>query len=159
MQSCPKTRATSRCAKIPLASAILTMVSITALQSGRTPVSNPSSESFHKFVLKEVPESIGEMIAHNVAAIRGAQYFRDLLAEWRRLLSRRGAALARGLGGSLRDHSFHRRRSRPSRGQSGDLEEDRHRGVAGRESRRAVRASDAQRKTAPVANRRPSKDV
>jgi transposase len=32
-------------------------------------VSNPSSESFHKFVLKEVPESIGEMITHNVAAI------------------------------------------------------------------------------------------
>ena len=66
------------------------MVSITALQSVRTPVSNPSSESFHKFVLKEVPESIGEMNAHNVAAaIQGAQYFRDLLAEWRRLLSRR----------------------------------------------------------------------
>jgi transposase len=33
------------------------------------PVSNPSSASFHKLVLKEVPESIGEMIAHNVAAI------------------------------------------------------------------------------------------
>jgi transposase len=32
-------------------------------------VSNPSSERFHKLVLKEVPESIGEMIAHNVAAI------------------------------------------------------------------------------------------
>ena len=33
------------------------------------PVSNPSSERFHKIVLKEVPESIGEMIAPNVAAI------------------------------------------------------------------------------------------
>jgi transposase len=32
-------------------------------------VSNPSSARFHKLVLKEVPESIGEMIAHNVAAI------------------------------------------------------------------------------------------
>jgi transposase len=32
-------------------------------------VSNPSSACFHKLVLKEVPESIGEMIAHNVAAI------------------------------------------------------------------------------------------
>jgi transposase len=32
-------------------------------------VSNPSSERFHKLVLKEVPESIGKMIVHNVAAI------------------------------------------------------------------------------------------
>ena len=32
-------------------------------------VSNPSSASFHKQVLKEVPESIGGMIAHTVAAI------------------------------------------------------------------------------------------
>ena len=32
-------------------------------------VSNPSSDRFHKLVLSEVPESIGEMIAHNVAAI------------------------------------------------------------------------------------------
>ena len=32
-------------------------------------MSNPSSERFHKLVLSEVPESIGEMIAHNVAAI------------------------------------------------------------------------------------------
>ena len=39
------------------------------LKSLGYPVSNPSSESFHKLVLKEVPESIGEMIAHNVAAI------------------------------------------------------------------------------------------
>ena len=39
------------------------------LKSLGYPVSNPSSERFHKLVLKEVPESIGEMIAHNVAAI------------------------------------------------------------------------------------------
>ena len=39
------------------------------LKSLGYPVSNPSSERFHKIVLKEVPESIGEMIAHNVAAI------------------------------------------------------------------------------------------
>src|SRR4029450_3534447 len=32
-------------------------------------VSNPSSERFHKLVLKEVPESIGEMLVHNVAGI------------------------------------------------------------------------------------------
>ena len=32
-------------------------------------VSNPSSESFHKSVLKEVPESIGEMITPSVASI------------------------------------------------------------------------------------------
>jgi hypothetical protein len=32
-------------------------------------VSNPSSGRFHKLVLNEVPESIREMIAHNVAAI------------------------------------------------------------------------------------------
>ena len=40
-----------------------------ALKSLGYPVSNPSSACFHKLVLKEVPESIGEMIAHNVAAI------------------------------------------------------------------------------------------
>src|SRR4029077_16702035 len=40
-----------------------------SLKSLGYPVSNPSGASFHKFVLKEVPESIGEMIAHNVAAI------------------------------------------------------------------------------------------
>ena len=40
-----------------------------SLKSLGYPVSNPSSERFHKLVLKEVPESIGEMIAHNVAAI------------------------------------------------------------------------------------------
>ena len=39
------------------------------LKSLGYPVSNPSSERFHKLVLSEVPESIGEMIAHNVAAI------------------------------------------------------------------------------------------
>jgi transposase len=39
------------------------------LKSLGYPVSNPSSGCFHKLVLKEVPESIGEMIAHNVAAI------------------------------------------------------------------------------------------
>ena len=39
------------------------------LKSLGYPVSNPSSERFHKLVLKEVPESIGEVIAHNVAAI------------------------------------------------------------------------------------------
>ena len=39
------------------------------LKSLGYPVSNPSSASFHKLVLNEVPESIGEMIAHNVAAI------------------------------------------------------------------------------------------
>ena len=39
------------------------------LKSLGYPVSNPSSACFHKLVLKEVPESIGEMIAHNVAAI------------------------------------------------------------------------------------------
>jgi hypothetical protein len=33
------------------------------------PVSNPSSARFHKLVLNGVPESIREMIAHNVAAI------------------------------------------------------------------------------------------
>ena len=33
------------------------------------PLNNPSSERFHKLVLSEVPESIGEVIAHNVAAI------------------------------------------------------------------------------------------
>jgi hypothetical protein len=32
-------------------------------------VSNPSSACFNKLVFKEVPESTGEMIAHNVAAI------------------------------------------------------------------------------------------
>ena len=32
-------------------------------------MSNPSSACFHKLVFKEVPESTGEMIAHNVAAI------------------------------------------------------------------------------------------
>jgi hypothetical protein len=32
-------------------------------------VSNPSSARFHKLVLNGVPESIREMIAHNVAAI------------------------------------------------------------------------------------------
>jgi transposase len=40
-----------------------------SLKSLGYPVSNPSSERFHKLVLREVPESIGEMIAHNVAAI------------------------------------------------------------------------------------------
>jgi transposase len=40
-----------------------------SLKSLGNPVSNPSGATFHKFVLKEVPESIGEMIAHNVAAI------------------------------------------------------------------------------------------
>ena len=40
-----------------------------SLKSLGCPVSNPSSERFHKLVLKEVPQSIGEMIAHNVAAI------------------------------------------------------------------------------------------
>lgn len=39
------------------------------LKSLGYPVSNPSSERFHKLVLSEVPESIGEMIAQNVAAI------------------------------------------------------------------------------------------
>ena len=39
------------------------------LKSLGYPVSNPSSERFHKLVLSEVPESIGEMIAHNLAAI------------------------------------------------------------------------------------------
>jgi hypothetical protein len=39
-----------------------------SLKSLGYPVSNPSSACFHKLVLKEVPESIGEMIAHNVAA-------------------------------------------------------------------------------------------
>ena len=39
------------------------------LKSLGYPVSNPSSARFHKLVLNEVPESIGEMIAHNVAAI------------------------------------------------------------------------------------------
>jgi transposase len=39
------------------------------LKSLGYPVSNPSSASFHKLVLKEVPESIGKMIVHNVAAI------------------------------------------------------------------------------------------
>lgn len=39
------------------------------LKSLGYPVSNPSSERFHKLVLSELPESIGEMIAHNVAAI------------------------------------------------------------------------------------------
>ena len=39
------------------------------LKSLGYPVSNPSSACFHKLVLNEVPESIGEMIAHNVAAI------------------------------------------------------------------------------------------
>ena len=39
------------------------------LKSLGYPVSNPSSASFHKLVLNEVPESIAEMIAHNVAAI------------------------------------------------------------------------------------------
>ena len=39
------------------------------LKSLGYPVSNPSSERFHKLVLSEVPESIGEMIAHNVAAV------------------------------------------------------------------------------------------
>src|SRR4029453_12881779 len=39
------------------------------LKSLGYPVSNPSSGCVHKLVLKEVPESIGEMIAHNVAAI------------------------------------------------------------------------------------------
>ena len=48
------------------------MTSVTISEStpcARRPVSNPSSASFHKLVLKEVPESIGKMIAHNVAAI------------------------------------------------------------------------------------------
>ena len=39
------------------------------LKSLGYPVSNPSSGRFHKLVLNEVPESIREMIAHNVAAI------------------------------------------------------------------------------------------
>jgi transposase len=39
------------------------------LKSLGYPVSNPSSERFHKLVLNEVPESIREMIAQNVAAI------------------------------------------------------------------------------------------
>jgi len=39
------------------------------LKSLGYPVSNPSSERFPKLVLSEIPESIGEMIAHNVAAI------------------------------------------------------------------------------------------
>ena len=39
------------------------------LKSLGYPVSNPSSACFHKLVLKEMPESIGKMIAHNVAAI------------------------------------------------------------------------------------------
>jgi transposase len=39
------------------------------LKSLGYPVSNPSSERFHKLVLSEVPESIGEMIAQNVAAL------------------------------------------------------------------------------------------
>ena len=40
-----------------------------SLKSLGYPVSKPSSERFHKLVLSEVPESIGEMIAHNVAAL------------------------------------------------------------------------------------------
>jgi transposase len=40
-----------------------------SLKSLGYPVSNPSSARFHKLVLNEVPESIGEMIVHNVAAI------------------------------------------------------------------------------------------
>jgi transposase len=53
-------------------------------------VSNPSSESFHKFVLKEVPESIGEMIAHNVAAIAElTQRIRALDASISRLAAKR----------------------------------------------------------------------
>jgi transposase len=39
------------------------------LKSLGYPVSNPSSASFHKLVLNEVPESMREMIVHNVAAI------------------------------------------------------------------------------------------
>ena len=40
-----------------------------SLKSLGYPVSNPSSERFHKLVLSEVPESIRKMIAHHVAAI------------------------------------------------------------------------------------------
>jgi transposase len=40
-----------------------------SLKSLGYPVSNPSSARFHELVLNEVPESIGEMIVHNVAAI------------------------------------------------------------------------------------------
>ena len=40
-----------------------------SLKSLGYPVSNPSSARFHKLVLNEVPDSIGGMIAHNVAAI------------------------------------------------------------------------------------------
>ena len=40
-----------------------------SLKSLGYPVSKPSSERFHKLVLSEVPESIREMIAYNVAAI------------------------------------------------------------------------------------------
>ena len=39
------------------------------LKSSEYPVSNSSSERFHKLVLNEVPESIREMIADKVAAI------------------------------------------------------------------------------------------
>src|SRR6476660_4625556 len=39
------------------------------LKSLGYPVSNPSSERFHKLVLSEVPESIGERIADTVAAL------------------------------------------------------------------------------------------
>src|SRR4029077_4715477 len=39
------------------------------LKSLGYPMSKRSSERFHKLVLNEVPESIGEMIAQNVAAI------------------------------------------------------------------------------------------
>jgi post-segregation antitoxin (ccd killing protein) len=39
------------------------------LKSLGYPVSNPCCVRFHKLVLNEVPESIRDMIAHNVAAI------------------------------------------------------------------------------------------
>jgi transposase len=42
---------------------------VALLKSLGYPMSKPSSERFHKLVLNEVPESIGEMIAQNVAAI------------------------------------------------------------------------------------------
>ena len=48
--------------------ALISAVRFTLKSLGH-PVSNPSSERFHKLVLDEVAESIGEMIANNVAAI------------------------------------------------------------------------------------------
>jgi hypothetical protein len=66
------------------------------LKSLGYPVSNPSSERFHKLVLKEVPESIGEMIAHNVAAIAElTQRIKALVA------ARLDSTLARICGGRI----------------------------------------------------------